>query len=51
MDYIGLKHRPTLFYEYLKPLLKENKIKMTIPNQPKNTNQRYVTNLNDKNNL
>lgn len=44
MDYIGLKHRPTFIYNYLNPLLKQNKIKMTIPDKPKSKNQKYIIN-------
>ena len=35
MEYIGLKHRPTFMYDYLKSLLKEGKLQMTIPDKPK----------------
>lgn len=43
MEYIGIKHRPTFIYSYLNPLIEEKKIEMTIPEQPKNRNQKYVT--------
>ena len=43
MQYIGVKHRPTFIYQYLKPLLEEEKIQMTIPDKPKSKNQKYIT--------
>lgn len=42
MQYIGLKHRPTFIYDYLNPLLKEEKLQMTIPDKPKSRNQKYI---------
>lgn len=42
MEYIGLKHRPTFIYEYLNPLMKENKLQMTIPDKPKSRMQKYI---------
>ena len=44
MEYIGLKHRPTFIYNYLNPLLEQEKIKMTIPEEPKSRNQKYIIN-------
>ena len=43
MEYIGLRHRPTFMYDYLNPLLEQNKLQMTIPDKPKSRNQKYVT--------
>lgn len=40
-----MKHRPTFIYEYLNPLLKEDKLQMTIPDQPKSRNQKYIIKL------
>ena len=48
MEYIGLKHRPTFMYDYLKPLLEKDKLQMTIPDKPKSRNQKYVTILQKK---
>lgn len=45
MEYIGLKHRPTFMYDYLKSLLKEGKLQMTIPDKPKSRNQKCPSNL------
>lgn len=42
MEYIGLKHRPTFIYNYLNPLLDQNKLTMTIPEKPKRRNQKYI---------
>lgn len=42
MEYIGLRHRPTFMYDYLKTLLEEGKLQMTIPDKPKSRNQKYV---------
>lgn len=43
MQYVGLKHRPTFIYDYLNPLLEQEKLRMTIPDKPKSRNQKYVT--------
>ena len=43
MEYIGLKHRPTFIHDYLNPLLKEEKLQMTIPDKPKGRNQKYIS--------
>ena len=43
MEYIGIKHRPTFIYNYLKPLLYEGKLQMTIPDKPKSRNQKYIS--------
>ena len=43
MQYIGLKHRPSFVYDYLNPLLKEEKLQMTIPDKPKSRNQKYIS--------
>ncbi len=42
MEYIGLRHRPTFVYDYLKPLLDNQKLQMTIPDKPKSKNQKYI---------
>lgn len=41
-EYCGYRNVRTFRENYINPLLKENKIKMTIPEQPKNRNQKYV---------
>jgi predicted HTH transcriptional regulator len=45
MECIGIKHRPTFIYDYLNPLLKEDKLQMTIPDKPKSKNQKYIIKL------
>lgn len=42
-DKFGFKDTRTFKKNYLNNLIESNKIKMTIPNQPKNRNQKYVT--------
>ena len=42
IEYIGLRHRPTFVYDYLKPLLDNQKLQMTIPDKPKSKNQKYI---------
>ena len=39
----GYKNIRNFRERYINPLLEEEKLKMTIPEQPKNRNQRYVT--------
>lgn len=36
-----IKHRPTFLYNYIKPALEMDLIKMTIPDKPKSSNQKY----------
>lgn len=38
---LGLKHRPTLMNDYLKPALDLGLIEMTQPNSPKSPTQKY----------
>ncbi|MFH1830172.1 MAG: helix-turn-helix domain-containing protein [Pseudomonadota bacterium] len=40
---LGLKHRETFQENYLKPLVREGLIAMTIPDKPRSSKQRYVT--------
>lgn len=42
-DKFGFKDTRTFKKNYLNNLIESDKIKMTIPNQPKNRNQKYVT--------
>ena len=39
---LGLLHRPTFLYNYLKPSLEKNIIKMIIPDKPQSSKQKYV---------
>lgn len=43
MDYTSLNHRETFMNNYLYPLLESGKIEKTIPEQPRNRNQKYIT--------
>ena len=43
MGLIGLKHLKTFQTNYLKPLLQQGVIAMTIPEKPTSNKQRYVT--------
>ncbi len=38
---LGLSHRPTLLYDYLKPALAGGWLEMTIPDRPKSPKQQY----------
>jgi len=42
MSYMELKHKPNFRKNYLIPLLNQNKLEMTIPEQPRNKNQKYI---------
>ena len=43
-EYCGYKGIDRFKRNYLKPLLEQEKLKMTIPEQPKNRNQKYISN-------
>jgi len=43
MELIGLKHWKTFQANYLKPLLRQGLLAMTIPEKPTSSKQRYVT--------
>lgn len=45
MEVLGLRHRESFYKIYLKPLLQQEFLLMTIPNKPKSKNQQYVTNF------
>jgi ATP-dependent DNA helicase RecG len=38
---LGLSHRPTLLYDYLRPALGAGLVEMTIPDKPRSSKQRY----------
>ncbi|MDO4468147.1 MAG: hypothetical protein Q4C49_14290 [Bacillota bacterium] len=42
MQKCGLVNKNNFMKSYIKPLLEENKIKMTIPDKPSSKNQKYV---------
>lgn len=43
MKFLGIKHRTTFRSDYLKPLLDEGKIAMTIPDKPRSKNQKFYS--------
>jgi predicted HTH transcriptional regulator len=43
MSLLDVKHRDTFIKNYIKPLLKENLITMTIPDTPNSPKQKYMT--------
>lgn len=43
LQYLELGSKSALWRNYLKPFILEGKLQMTIPEQPKNRNQKYVT--------
>lgn len=44
LEYCGYKNARNFREKYINPLLKDGKLKMTIPEQPKNRNQKYISN-------
>lgn len=45
LEYCGYKNARSFREKYINPLLKDEKLKMTIPEQPKNRNQKYIKNI------
>ncbi|WP_394365322.1 Fic family protein [Porphyromonas gingivalis] len=43
MEFVGLKDRVHFHKKYLRPLLEQEKIKMTISEKPQSKNQKYRT--------
>lgn len=43
MDHLGLKHRVYVLTEYIRPLVEEGLLALTIPDKPKSSRQKYVT--------
>ncbi len=41
MSCVGLNHRPTFMYDYLKPAMDEGFVEMTQPDSPKSPTQKY----------
>ena len=48
MNYIGYKNRTRFRRDYIKPLVENGKLKMTIPNKPTSKNQKYISNFVEK---
>ncbi len=46
-DFLGIKSQAYAITTYVTPLVKENKIKLSIPDKPKSPDQRYTTAQND----
>lgn len=43
LNYIGYKNRTRFRRDYIKPLVENGKLKMTIPNKPTSKNQKYIS--------
>ena len=43
MQYMHLQNRASFIRNYIKPLISSGKLAMTLPEQPSNRNQRYIT--------
>ena len=43
MEYVGLKDRRNFYLKYMKPLLDNGNLQMTIPEKPNHKNQKYIT--------
>jgi ATP-dependent DNA helicase RecG len=43
MDFMNLSNRTKFRNKYIKPLLEENLLAMTIPDKPTSSNQKYYT--------
>lgn len=43
IEFFGYKDRRSFNLWYIKPLLDEGKLKMTIPEKPRSRNQKYIT--------
>ncbi len=41
-EYLGITSRGYFAYKYIKPLVEEGKLEMTIPDKPQSRNQKYV---------
>ena len=42
MAYLGLKDRRNFYLKYMRPLLDNGKLQMTIPDKPNTRNQKYI---------
>lgn len=45
MAYLGLKDRRNFYLKYMKPLLDNGKLQMTIPDKPNHKNQKYISKI------
>ena len=43
MSHLGYRHRHTFRLNYIQPLLEEGLLSMTIPDNPKHSEQKYIT--------
>ncbi len=41
MERLGLSHRPTLLYSYLRPAIEAGLVEMTVPDKPRSSKQKY----------
>jgi ATP-dependent DNA helicase RecG len=43
MDLLGWKHRTKFKHKFIKPLIEQERLKMTIPDKPQSSKQKYIT--------
>jgi ATP-dependent DNA helicase RecG len=46
---LEIKHRPTFLYNYLQPSIEKGYVKMTIPEKPQSSKQKYILTEKGKN--
>ena len=44
IEYFGYKNARGFREKYINPLMKENKLRQTIPDKPRSRNQKYIVN-------
>ncbi len=43
LDFIGLKDKVNFKKTYIDPMIKTDRLRMTLPDNPTNRNQKYIT--------
>lgn len=51
IDHLGLKNRMHVLVEYVRPLVDDGQLALTIPDKPRSSRQKYVTTENGRKNL